>query len=374
MGGLLALVAVTAAAAAPSSFQTPSHGIACALQGWTLRWTCAPAAPGPAAGLLRPGLRRQRRPRPPRPRPLALPRRHRAGPARAGAALRAHLAPRRPDLHEPAQRPDLPNAPATGSTSAARSSAASEPGRSGPAGAKATAGHGRRPRPSAPRRPSRAAHFPSARTVLRTVWIVVLVVLALYLIYLLRKPIGWLVVACFLAIALSAPINLLNRWMNAGSPSCWPTWACCPSRCSSACCSSRRSCGRPTTSPTTCPATSPMRATSSTKNETLRRLNRDYQITDEATGGGAQAAGEAGRGGRDARRHRHQPGRLAVRRAEHPDPLDLHGRRRPAWLQWLIIPATSRAPAPDAAHPRPGRAAPSRATSAARCSRRSSPA
>ena len=37
MGGLLALVAVTAAAAAPSSFQTPSHGIACALQGGTLR-------------------------------------------------------------------------------------------------------------------------------------------------------------------------------------------------------------------------------------------------------------------------------------------------------------------------------------------------
>jgi hypothetical protein len=37
MAALLALVAVTAAAAAPSSFQTPSHGIACALQGATLR-------------------------------------------------------------------------------------------------------------------------------------------------------------------------------------------------------------------------------------------------------------------------------------------------------------------------------------------------
>ena len=64
-------------------------------------------------------------------------------------------------------------------------------------------------------RPARP-DFPSARTVLRTVWIVVLVVLALYLIYLLRKPIGWLVVACFLAIALSAPINLLSRWMKRG--------------------------------------------------------------------------------------------------------------------------------------------------------------
>ena len=64
-------------------------------------------------------------------------------------------------------------------------------------------------------RPARP-DFPSARTVLRTVWIVVLVVLALYLIYLLRKPIGWLVVASFLAIALSAPINLLSRWMKRG--------------------------------------------------------------------------------------------------------------------------------------------------------------
>ena len=35
----------------------------------------------------------------------------------------------------------------------------------------------------------------------------VLVVLALYLIYLLRKPIGWLLIATFLAIALSAPVN-----------------------------------------------------------------------------------------------------------------------------------------------------------------------
>lgn len=48
MGPLLALVAVTAAAAAPSSFQTPSHGIACALQGATLRCDVrAPRHPAP---------------------------------------------------------------------------------------------------------------------------------------------------------------------------------------------------------------------------------------------------------------------------------------------------------------------------------------
>jgi len=52
--------------------------------------------------------------------------------------------------------------------------------------------------------------------VLRVVWIVVLSVLALYLVYLLRKPIGWLLTATFIAIALSGPVNRLNRRMRRG--------------------------------------------------------------------------------------------------------------------------------------------------------------
>jgi predicted PurR-regulated permease PerM len=55
-----------------------------------------------------------------------------------------------------------------------------------------------------------------ARTVLRVVWIVVLSVLALYLVYLLRKPIGWVLTATFIAIALSGPVNRLNRHMRRG--------------------------------------------------------------------------------------------------------------------------------------------------------------
>ena len=54
------------------------------------------------------------------------------------------------------------------------------------------------------------------RAILRNVLIVVGVVLALYLIYLLRKPIGWLLIATFLAIALSGPVNYLNRYMKRG--------------------------------------------------------------------------------------------------------------------------------------------------------------
>jgi predicted PurR-regulated permease PerM len=57
---------------------------------------------------------------------------------------------------------------------------------------------------------------PGPRPVFRTVLIVVLVVLALYLIYLLRTPLSWIFVAGFIAVAVSAPINWLSRYMKRG--------------------------------------------------------------------------------------------------------------------------------------------------------------
>ncbi len=54
------------------------------------------------------------------------------------------------------------------------------------------------------------------RAILRNVLIVVAVVLALYLIYLLRKPLTWIVIAAFIAIAVSGPVNYLSRWMKRG--------------------------------------------------------------------------------------------------------------------------------------------------------------
>src|SRR3954452_3185056 len=56
----------------------------------------------------------------------------------------------------------------------------------------------------------------SVRTVLRTVLIVVTVVLTLYVMYLLRRPIGWLLIATFIAVALSGPVNFLHRHMRRG--------------------------------------------------------------------------------------------------------------------------------------------------------------
>ena len=51
---------------------------------------------------------------------------------------------------------------------------------------------------------------------MKIVLIVVAVVLCLYLIYLLRRPLTWLFIAMFIAVALSAPVNFLNRYMKRG--------------------------------------------------------------------------------------------------------------------------------------------------------------
>ena len=56
----------------------------------------------------------------------------------------------------------------------------------------------------------------TARAILRTVLIVVAVVLTLVLIYILRKPLTWIFIAAFIAIALSGPISVLQRYMRRG--------------------------------------------------------------------------------------------------------------------------------------------------------------
>src|SRR4051794_28845934 len=56
----------------------------------------------------------------------------------------------------------------------------------------------------------------TTRIVLRTVLTVVCVAIALYLIVLLRRPLTWIFIAGFLAIALSGPVNFLERRMRRG--------------------------------------------------------------------------------------------------------------------------------------------------------------
>ena len=56
----------------------------------------------------------------------------------------------------------------------------------------------------------------SARTILRIIGLVIACGIGLYLLYLLRKPIGWILMATFIAIALSGPVNRLDRRMPRG--------------------------------------------------------------------------------------------------------------------------------------------------------------
>ncbi len=54
------------------------------------------------------------------------------------------------------------------------------------------------------------------QVIARNVLIVASVILILYVVYLLRKPISWLIIAAFLAMALAGPVNFFQRYMKRG--------------------------------------------------------------------------------------------------------------------------------------------------------------
>ncbi|WP_051324216.1 AI-2E family transporter [Candidatus Solirubrobacter pratensis] len=56
----------------------------------------------------------------------------------------------------------------------------------------------------------------SLQTIVRTMLAAVCLAFALYLVYLLRKPISWVLIAIFLAVALAGPVNRLNAVMRRG--------------------------------------------------------------------------------------------------------------------------------------------------------------
>jgi predicted PurR-regulated permease PerM len=56
----------------------------------------------------------------------------------------------------------------------------------------------------------------SPRAIARVVLVVAAVVLILYVLWLLRKPLSWLIIAAFLAVAMTGPINFFQRYMKRG--------------------------------------------------------------------------------------------------------------------------------------------------------------
>lgn len=58
---------------------------------------------------------------------------------------------------------------------------------------------------------------PTFRAIFRVVTVVVVSALSLYLIYRLRQPIGWLLAAAFIAVAVTPPVNRLSKHMPRGA-------------------------------------------------------------------------------------------------------------------------------------------------------------
>ena len=160
--------------------------------------------------------------------------------------------------------------------------------------------------------------------------IVLAAVLALYVIYLLRKPIGWLVIAAFLAVAMSGPVNLLQRGTCARGLAIALAYLVAvhaPHRAGGdPRAADRAGRQRPRR----------QRARVRQRRPGLRQQERDAAQAQrrlrhhrQAQGAGGQAAeqGSAARPGR-SRDLGVGAGQLDLRRGDDPHPVDLHGGRR----------------------------------------------
>ena len=192
--------------------------------------------------------------------------------------------------------------------------------------------------------PRRTEDLLNVRAVLRVVLVVVVVVLTLVLMYLLRRPLTWIFIAAFIAVALSGPINLLERRMRRGFAVAivYIALILTPVRADRAARPADRHAGR---------QPHPERAGVRPAGDGLRQRERPAATAPgrvrhhrPARGGGRQAP-EPGRRRRGrAERHRRRPGELDLRRGHDPRALDLHAGQRQAVPRRVgaAVPARSR--------------------------------
>ncbi len=202
--------------------------------------------------------------------------------------------------------------------------------------------------------------------------VVLTVVVTAYVVYLLRRPITWLVIAAFVAIAVSGPSRASRATCRAASRSPPST-----RRADRVPAHPRRAPVPPLVGqgedlvnnlPEYAADVTAVRQRQRHALEPERGLRHHRKLEDEAR----QASGKARRRHADAFRHRRGPHQLDLRLRDDPDPLDLHG------LRWGAVdrevPGRSGA-RPQGAHGAGLRArspARSAATSAARSFRRRS--
>ena len=153
------------------------------------------------------------------------------------------------------------------------------------------------------------------RAILRIVLVIVGVVLTLYVIYLLRKPIGWIVLATFIAVAMSAPVNLLARHMHRGLAIALSYLGLLAIPVLLALILVPPIVNGIDDLATKAPDYAAQAQDYVQKNKTLRKLEDDYGVITAARGAGEEAAAEARHRGRHAERHRRRRRQLGLRPA-----------------------------------------------------------
>ena len=155
----------------------------------------------------------------------------------------------------------------------------------------------------------------SPSAIARAVLVVAAVILILYLLWLLRRPISWLIIAAFIAVALAGPVNFLQRYMRRGLAIAlvYFTLVLIPI-----------GLGALLIPPvvnevgdvaSNAPAYAQDVEDFVQKNKTLNDLNDKYDITTQAPGGGGEAAEQGRRRRQGARRHRGRRRQPDLRRA-----------------------------------------------------------
>ena len=194
-----------------------------------------------------------------------------------------------------------------------------------------------------------------ARAIARNVLVIVGVLLILYIIYLLRKPISWLIIAAFLAIAVAGPVNFFQRYMKRGLAIAL-TYLCVlaiPIGLGAVLIP-------PIVNQVSDVATNAPSYVNDVedyvqKNKTLNDLNEKYDITQKLSDEADEAAEQGRRRREGAARHRLRTGQLDLRRIDDPDPEHLHGGRRAAMDRELHPDAETGARGANRADPAPDR-------------------
>ena len=281
-----------------------------------------PAACSNHISLAKPPLR-PLGPCPQRP-PRAGPRAPRAPARRAARRSRARCSRRRPRAHRSRARP----APPAAALSRGPPRRASSRGRRASSGTEEAGRGGEEHRTGA-----WAADRLHARSIARTVLIVVAVLVIMYVLYLLRKPISWLVIAAFIAIAAAGPVNFFQRRMRRGFAIAivYVILILIPDRARRAADPADRRARSRTWQqrPRVRAGRRGLRQRERDPQEPERGLRHHHQAQEEAEKLPEQ---DSRRGGRP-QRHRRRLRQLGLRRGHDPDPQRLHGR--PAGPRWV---------------------------------------